>query len=501
MKPGTVFLVGAGPGDPGLITVNGRRALERADAVFYDNLAPRELLEWAPERAERVYVGKKRAAHAYSQEEISRMLIERAREGKTVVRLKGGDPLTFGRGGEEIEALADAGIPFRIVPGVTTPSGIAAYCGVPLTHREFNSTVTFVTGHAPEKIDWEKVAVAETIVLFMGLTRFEEIARRLVAAGKPPETPALAVRWATRADQQTVAAPLAELAGRIREAGIKPPATFVIGEVVRLRDKLDWFEKLPLFGRRIVVTRAREQAAALTEKLRELGAGVIETPVIEIRELGDYSELDGAISRLESYDWLVFTSVNGVRFFLKRLDASARDWRSVRGRICAIGPATARELEKLHIKVDLTPQEYVAEALIEAFAPFPLEGRRVLIPRAKVAREVLPAQLRERGAEVDVVPAYETVMPTGTAERCREVLAQGVDWVTFTSSSTVRNFIDAAGAEALKQVRIASIGPVTSATVRSYGLEAAVEARPYTIDGLVSALCEAERETPPERAG
>ena len=417
MKPGTVFLVGAGPGDPELITVKGRRVLERAGAIFYDNLAPRELLELAPERAERVYVGKKRAAHAYSQEEISRMLIDRARQGKTVVRLKGGDPLTFGRGGEEIEALAEAGIPFRIVPGVTTPSGIAAYCGVPLTHREFNSMVTFVTGHAPEKIDWEKVAAAETIVLFMALVQFEEIARRLVAAGKSPETPALAVRWATRADQRTVAAPLAELARHIREAGMKPPATFVVGEVVRLRDKLGWFEKLPLFGRRIAVTRAREQAAALTGKLRELGAGVVETPVIEIRELSDYSELDAAISRLESYAWLVFTSVNGVRYFLKRLDASERDWRSVRGRICAIGPATARELERLHMKVDLTPEEYVAEALIEAFAPYRLEGRRVLIPRAKVAREVLPAQLRERGAHVDVVPAYETVMPAGAAER------------------------------------------------------------------------------------
>lgn len=501
MKPGTVFLVGAGPGDPELITVKGRRALERADAVFYDNLAPRELLELAPERAERVYVGKKRAAHAYSQEEISRMLIDRARQGKAVVRLKGGDPLTFGRGGEEMEALAEAGIPFEIVPGVTTPSGIAAYCGVPLTHREFNSMVTFVTGHAPEKIDWEKVAAAETIVLFMALVQFEEIARRLVAAGKSPQTPALAVRWATRADQQTVAAPLAELARRIREAGMKPPATFVVGEVVRLRDRLDWFEKLPLFGRRIAVTRAREQAAALTGKLRALGAGVVETPVIEIRELSDYSELDAAISRLDSYDWLVFTSVNGVRYFLKRLDASERDWRAVRGRICAIGPATARELERLHMKVDLMPEEYVAEALIEAFAPYPLEGRRVLIPRAKMAREVLPAQLRERGAQVDVVAAYETVMRPGAAERCRKALAEGLDWVTFTSSSTVRNFVEAAGAEALKKARIASIGPVTSATVRSYGLEVAVEARPYTIDGLVSALCEAERERPPGRAG
>ncbi len=493
MKPGTVFLVGAGPGDPGLITLKGRRVLERADAVFYDNLAPRELLDLAPERAERVYVGKKRAAHAFSQEEICLMLIGRAREGKTVVRLKGGDPLTFGRGGEEMEALAEAGIPFQIVPGVTTPAGIAAYCGVPLTHREFNSMVTFVTGHEPEKICWGKVAAAETIVLFMALMQFEEIARRLIAAGKPPQTPALAVRWATRADQQTVAAPLAELAERIRQAGMKPPATFVIGDVVRLRDKLNWFERLPLFGRRIVVTRAREQAAALTEKLRELGAQVIETPVIEIRELDDYTALDRAIAQLESYDWLIFTSANGVRHFLRRLDASDRDWRAVKGRICAIGPATARELAKLHIKVDLTPEEYVAEALVEAFAPFPLTGRRILIPRAKVAREVLPEQLRERGAEVDVVPAYETAVPDGAAERCREALAGGVDWVTFTSSSTVHHFVQAAGARRLEKVRIASIGPVTSATVRSYGLEVAAEARPYTIEGLVRVLGEAER--------
>jgi len=499
MKPGTVFLVGAGPGDPDLITLKGKRALESADSVFYDNLAPRELLELAPEQAERIYVGKKRAAHAFRQEEIVGMLIGHARQGKTVVRLKGGDPLTFGRGGEEIEALADAGIPFQIIPGVTTPAGIAAYCGVPLTHRDFNSTVVFVTGHDPDKIAWDKVSAAETIVLFMALTHFEELAKRLVAAGKPPTTPALAVRWATRADQQSIAAPLAELPARIREAGMQPPATFIVGEVVRLRDKLDWFEKLPLFGQRIIVTRAREQAGALTAKLRELGADAVEAPVIEIRALDDYAELDAAISRLETYDWLIFTSANGVRFFLQRLDASSRDWRAVKGRICAIGPATARELEKLHLKVDLTPKEYVAEALIEAFAPFPLQDRRILIPRAKVAREVLPEQLRAQGAVVDVIPAYETAIPEDAAGRCREAFSRPVDWVTFTSSSTVHHFVRIGGADRLRGVRIASIGPVTSATIRSYGLEVAAEAKRYTVEGLVEALCAVrEKATRPD---
>src|ERR1019366_6253750 len=314
-----------GPGDPELITIKGRRILEQADVVFFDPLAPAALLDLAPAHAESIYVGRKKSVHAFTQEEICAMLIERARRGWTVVRLKGGDPFIFGRGGEEAEALADAGIPFEIVPGVTTPLGIAAYTGVPLTHREHTSAVTFVTGHAVEAIDWAKVGHAETLVIFMGLTTFPEIARQLMAHGRSPDTPAMAVRWATRPDQQTIAGTLAGLPAML--AGMKPPATIIVGEVVRLRAKLDWFERLPLFGKRIVVTRAPEQAGALASRLGALGAGVVELPTIEIRPPADGAPLDRAIAQLDTYDWLIFTSANGVRFFLDRLDAGEHDLR------------------------------------------------------------------------------------------------------------------------------------------------------------------------------
>src|SRR5882672_10852078 len=306
MKP--VYLVGAGPGDPELITCKGRSILARADVILHDHLANDALLDLAPPGAERLYVGKKKSAHAYTQEEIYSMLIERARRGLTVVRLKGGDPFIFGRGGEEAEALADAGVPFEVVPGVTTPLGIAAYSGVPLTHRDHTSVVTFVTGHAVSEIDWDKVGSAETLVIFMGLTTFGQIAREIMARGRSPETPAIAVRWATRPDQQTLVGTLATLPGMIEQSGLKPPATIIVGEVVRLRDKLDWFGRLPLFGKRIVVTRAHEQAANLVSRLRELGADAVELPSIEIRPAEDYSALDSGLAKLETYDWLIFTS-------------------------------------------------------------------------------------------------------------------------------------------------------------------------------------------------
>jgi uroporphyrinogen III methyltransferase/synthase len=486
-----VYLIGAGPGDPSLITVKGRRILETADAVLFDHLAPAALVELAPAHAERIYVGKKKAAHAFTQDEICAMLIERARRGLTVVRLKGGDPFIFGRGGEEAEALADAGIPFEVVPGVTTPLGIAAYTGVPLTHRDHTSAVTFVTGHAVEAIDWDKVGMAETLVIFMGLTTFPQIARELTARGRAAETPAMAVRWATRPDQETLTGTLATLPGLIEERGMKPPATIIVGEVVRLREKLDWYERLPLFGRRIVVTRAAGQAGALSTRLEALGACVIEIPTIEIQPAADAAPLDRAIAKLASYDWLIFTSANGVRFFLDRLDRSAADLRSLRARICAIGPATRAAIEALHLKVDLMGQEYVAESLLEAFAGEDLAGKRVLLPRAAVARDVIPEELARRGAHVDVVEAYRTAAPEGGAE-----LPAGVDFVTFTSSSTVQNFVSMFGAGGVKGV---SIGPVTTRTARALGVEIAAEANPFTVDGLVDAVlrvCETEL-TPP----
>lgn len=484
-----VYLVGAGPGDPGLITVKGRKILERADAILYDHLASDRLLALAPARAERVYVGKKRSVHEFSQEEISGMLIERARRGWTVVRLKGGDPFIFGRGGEEIEALAAAGIPFEVVPGVTTPLGLAAYTGVPLTHREHTSAVTFVTGHDVGAIDWSRIGAAETIVLFMGLVNFRAIARELIVHGRSPQTPAMAVRWATRPDQQTIAGTLEDLPGRIEKAALKPPTTIVIGEVVALRERFNWYERLPLFGQRIVITRDRSQAMDLAEPLEALGAETLLLPVIEVREAVDPAPLDQAISRLDSYHWLIFTSVNGVRFFMDRLDRSAFDLRALKAKICAIGPATRAAVEALHLKVDRMPEEYVAESLVQAFASGDLRGCRILLPRAAVARDVAPVELMRRGATVDVVAAYRTVIPETAVARAREVMARKPHWITFTSSSTVKNFVAVAGREALHGVKVASIGPVTTATARELGIEVDADARPYTMEGLVAAIC------------
>ena len=483
-----VYLVGAGPGDPELITCKGRRILESADAVLFDHLAPEALLELAPPQAERIYVGKKKSAHAFTQEEICAMLIERARRGLTVVRLKGGDPYIFGRGGEEAEALADAGIPFEVVPGVTTPLGLAAYAGIPLTHRDHTSVVTFLTGHEVGSIDWGKVGHAETLVIFMGLTTFAQIAEELIAHGRDPETPAVAVRWATRADQETLSGTLRTLPGILAAAGTKPPATIIVGEVVRLREKLDWFEHLPLFGRRIVVTRARGQADALSSKLRELGAEVLELPTIEIGPAADYGPLDRAIAELAAYDWLIFTSANGVRCFVERLDRSAADLRSLRARICAIGPATRAAVEGLHLKVDVMGKEYVAEGLLAAFAAHDLAGKRVLLPRAAVARDLVPDELRRRGAQVDVVEAYRTVIPADAAERASEVLGRKPHCITFTSSSTVQNFAMAAGAAALAEVDVVSIGPITTKTAASLGIPVRAQAEVFTVDGLVAAV-------------
>jgi uroporphyrinogen III methyltransferase/synthase len=490
-----VYLVGAGPGDPDLITWKGRKLLALADSVLYDHLASEHLLELTRKDCERIYVGKKKAVRAYPQEEICAMMIERAKRGLTVVRLKGGDPFIFGRGGEELEALADAGIPFEVVPGVTSPLGIAAYSGVPLTHRAHTKLVTFVTGHDVAGIDWSKTGQSETLVIFMGIASIREIAREIMTHGRSADTPAIAVRWGTRPDQETVAATLATIADRIDEAQLKPPATVIIGEVVALHERFNWFEKLPLFGQRIVVTRSSDQAAEFSERLRALGADAIELPVISIKPPEDPAPVDQAIERLSSYDWLIFTSVNGVRFFLERLDGSQHDLRSLKARICAIGPATRRAVEDLHFKVDLMPEEYVAESLVNAFAGVQLAGKRILLPRAAVARDLIPKELGKLGAQVDVVEAYRNIVPEDAASRARDIFsaARKPDWVTFTSSSTVTNLLAVAGPTSLEGVRIASIGPVTSETARAQGLRVDVEAKQYTLDGLIEALLEAER--------
>lgn len=483
-----VYLVGAGPGDPELITLKAKRVLAQADSILYDHLANSNLLGLAPASAERLYVGKKKSAHALSQEEICALLVDRGKRGLNVVRLKGGDPFIFGRGGEEAEALAGAGVPFEVVPGVTSPLGIAAYTGVPLTHRDHTSVVTFITGHDVLKIDWSKVGTSETLVIFMGLSQFDEIAQRIIAGGRDAATPAMAVRWGTRPDQEVVTGTLDTLPGLIHEHALKPPATIIVGDVVQLRDKLSWYEKLPLFGQRIVITRAREQASALGDLLHGLGAEVIELPTIRIEQAADYAPLDAAIANLRTYDWVIFTSVNGVRYFLQRLDASGSDLRAIRGRICAIGPATREALERFHLKVDVVAERYVAEGLLAALATYDLNGARVLIPRAAVARDVLPEELARRGAHVDVVEAYRTLGPPELSQRAHEAIARRPDWITFTSSSTVQNLVDAIGADALGAMHVASIGPITSDTLRKCGISIDVEAASYTISGLVEAM-------------
>ncbi len=483
-----VYLVGAGPGDPELITVKAKRLLETADVILHDHLANPALLSLAPSRAELIYVGKKKSDHALSQEQICELLVERGRLGQNVVRLKGGDPFIFGRGGEEAEALADAGLAFEVVPGVTSPLGIAAYTGVPLTHRDHTSVVTFITGHDVKKIDWSKVGTSETLVIYMGLSQFDEISARIIGGGRAASTPAMAVRWGTRPDQEVITGTLATLPGLIHVSGMKPPATIIVGDVVDLRGKLSWFEKLPLFGQRIVVTRAKEQADSLSGPLRELGAEVVELPTIEIRAADDYGALDAAIARLGSYDWLIFTSVNGVRYFLDRLDAGTGDLRGIRGKLCAIGPATRDALERFHLKVDVMAEEYVAEGLLRALEKFEFRGAKVLIARAAVARDILPDELRRRGAVVDVVDAYRTGAPDNLGERASDLLASGVDWITFTSSSTASNLIAACGAAVFRDVKVASIGPVTSSTLRDAGVVVTSEASPHTMPGLIDAI-------------
>lgn len=485
-----VYLVGAGPGDPDLITVKGLQLLQHADCVLYDNLAAHALIDFAPPHAEKLYVGKKKSDHAFTQDEICAMLIDRGRRGLSVVRLKGGDPLIFGRGGEEAEALADAGLDFEIVPGVTSPLGVAAYAGIPLTHREHTSVVTFVSGHEVARIDWEKVGAAETLVILMGLTTFPSIATALIANGRAPETPAAAVRWGTRPDQEVVTGTLATLPGLIASADLKPPATIIVGDVVLLAGKLGWYRRLPLFGQTVVTTRAAHQTAALTRHLHAFGARTIELPTIEIQPPADPAALDSAIAHLPEYDWLVFTSANGVEHFLEHLRRSPLDLRAIRGRLCAIGPGTRASLEALLLKVDLMGREYVAESLLEAFAPVDVSGRRILLARAAVARDVLPAELARRGAIVDVVEAYRTVRPSDLADRAREAFGRKPrpDWITFTSSSTVENLMSVIGPRDLAGVKTATIGPVTSETARRFGIEVSVEASSYTVEGLVQAM-------------
>jgi len=479
----TVYLVGAGPGDPGLLTVRGAELLRRADAVVYDRLASPALLGLVPANAELISAGKAPGQVDLTQEQINEVLVDRGRVAACVVRLKGGDPFVFGRGGEEAEALAAAGIPFEVVPGITSAIGAAAYAGIPVTHRGISTHFTVVTGHedpakARTDVDWEALAHAGgTLVILMGAGRIGDIARRLIDGGRSPETPVAAVRNGTRPDQRTIRATLATVA----DAGVRAPSAIVVGDVAAL--DLSWFEARPLFGRSIVVTRAREQASELRARLEALGAEVIELPAIDIEPV------DFALPELSAYDWIVFTSVNGVRAFFERgIDVAGLDARALAGlRVAAIGPGTARDLRARGVRADLVPERFVAESLLDAF-PAPTGGGRVLLARAEQARDVLPEGLTERGYTVDVLAVYRTTRAAPNPSALARVQSGAVDAVTFTSSSTVDNFCATVGTVPGPQPLVVSIGPVTSATVVGHGLRVDAEATEHTIDGVVAAL-------------
>jgi uroporphyrinogen III methyltransferase / synthase len=489
MKAGEVALVGGGPGDPGLLTLKGKRLLEQADVVVYDYLADQQLLVHA--RQAELIPARDLHGNRAEQRRINDLLIASARQGKRVVRLKGGDPYLFGRGGEEGEALRAAEIPFQVVPGVTSALAVPAYAGIPVTHRDHSSSVTILPGRlkpgkGEDAIDWHAFARADTLVFLMGMTNLAEVVSRLIEHGRAPETPAAAIQWGTRPEQRTVTAALRDLPVRVREAGLKAPAVVVVGEVVRLREQLNWFEQLPLFGVSVLVTRPREQSGAFAESLREAGARVYEVPVIELLPPEDCSPVDAAIARLSDYDWVVFTSANGVRRFCDRVWVSADARAFARARLCAIGPETARALGQYGLRADMVPDEYVAEAVARALLPY--EPRCVLIPRARVARDVLPAALQRGGARVDVVEVYRTEAPAGVEEALQRALPD-VHVVTFTSSSTVANFVRLAGAPP-PHAKVACIGPVTSQTARDHGLSVDISATDYTAEGLLQALVE-----------
>ncbi|MGZ4683791.1 MAG: uroporphyrinogen-III C-methyltransferase [Acidimicrobiales bacterium] len=478
----TVYLVGAGPGDPGLMTMRGAEVLAAADVVVYDRLSVASLLDLAPASAERISVGKAPGRATMPQSEIDALLVERGRRGQQVVRLKGGDPFVFARGGEEAQALLAAGVPFEVVPGISSAIAAPAYAGIPVTMRHSSTSFTVITGHEdPDKggeIDWETVArLGGTIVVLMGVGRLPKIVSRLLAGGLAPDTPAAAVRWGSRPEQHTVRATLATLTDHHLEA----PTTIVIGAVAAL--DLRWFESRPLFGTHVVVTRAREQASGLVRRLQQLGAKVVEAPTIVVAEPIDAgAALADAVGRLGSYDWVVLTSANGAR----RLLAALRDGRDLAGvRVAAIGPGTAEALRAGNIVADLVPDRFVAESLLEAFPAPPADGGRVLLARAAVARDVLPDGLRAAGWQVDVVDAYRT--EAAPIDEDMRAAVAGAEVITFTSSSTVDRFVEAFGVDAVPRI-VASIGPVTSATARDHGLTVAVEATDHSIPGLVDAL-------------
>ncbi len=505
-----VYLVGAGPGDPGLITIRGKQLLERAEVLIYDYLASKKLLKYVPRDAEFIYAGKRGGSkHTHTQDEINQMLVDRALSGKKVVRLKGGDPFIFGRGGEEIEELVKAGIPFEVVPGVTSATAAATYAGIPITHRHYTSTVAFVTGHEDptkedSKVAWDKLATgAGTIVVYMGIKNLQSITEKVIRYGRDPHTPVAVVRWASTAEQRTVVGNLENIAELVRKNNIKPPSLVVIGEVVNLRDTINWYEKRPLFGKRVVVTRTRDQASELVNLLENFGAECIEYPTIALEPVASYEVLDRALAEIGTYHWLLFTSINAVDYFFQRLFELGRDVRDLKGpKIAAVGRVTAEALAARGIRADLLPREFTGDGLADVLIETGVRDLRILIPRALKARESLPEILGSAGAEVTVAPVYQNVLPRSSdgggepQEELRSALLEkNVDMVTFTSSSTVKNFVKLLDINTPDEVQklmsgvaVATIGPITAKTAEQLGLHVDVQPAEYTIPDLVDSI-------------
>jgi uroporphyrinogen III methyltransferase / synthase len=497
---GLVYLIGAGPGDPDLITLKALRSLQAADCVIYDYLVNAELLQHAREDAELIYVGKRGGHKNISQEEINALIVEKAKAGKMVARLKGGDPFIFGRGGEEAEELARARIRFEVIPGITSGYAAPAYAGIPVTHRDFSPSVAFITGHEdPEKeeslVHWDRISSSiGTLVFFMGVKSLPEIVETLLRNAWSPDTPIALIRWGTYYKQEVLTGTLTTIVQQVQSTGLSAPAITVVGDVVRLREKLKWFENRPLFGKRIIITRPREQAEEFKSQLTELGAEVIAFPTIEIKDPSSWDALDQAIRYLDRYQWLIFTSVNGVKNFFVRFRFAQRDIRDLKGiRISTIGPATEKAVRALHLHVEVIPEEFKAEGLVESLKGRVLKGARVLIPRAKIARDVLPQELRKQGAQVDVVEAYQTIIPTANRSTFEQILAERVvEMIVFTSSSTVSNLAEIVQPAALKDLLrgtvIACIGPITARKAEEYGLQVSVQPDQYSIPSLVRAI-------------
>ncbi len=503
---GRVALVGAGPGDPGLLTVRGARLLERAEVVVYDHLANPKLLSYCP-HAETIYAGKKAGAHSMTQERINELLIQKAREGRRVVRLKGGDPFVFGRGGEECEALASAGIEFEVVPGITAAIAAPAYAGIPATHRDFNSSFTLITGHEREEehrdaargasdIDWASIAKLPCVAFYMGVKSLPRICAKLIEHGMPGTTPAASIQWGTTPIQRTVVGTIATLPEKIVEAGLASPAITIIGRVVTMRETINWFESRPLFGRTIIVTRTRRQMSELSERLETLGANVIEAPTIELYPPEDWSAVDEALVSGAAFDWLVFTSANGARFTRDRLRAIGQDVRLFgNAKVAAVGEATALAVrEELGLRVDLSPPRFLAEALADELrSRNEIVGRRFLLLRADLARPILPRRLEADGAaRVCDVAVYETRPVRALAPAAREALREGrVDWITFASGGTARHFVSLLDEEtraAMGEAHLASIGPITTRALKRLGFTPAAEPERSDIPSLVEAI-------------